>query len=374
MALFDPKMTVGIAGAGSVAFATAAWLEQNGHQAVLWSPSGRRTAALAAGAPLTATNAVQGTVHPGVATDAQHLVQVSDVIVIALPGYGHQAVLDALAPHLRADQAVIFSSHASFGALYLGTALAARGITMPLIAWGTTLATARQDAGFTSVSVNTVRSKIDLATTPESMADTGLRLCQALFGDRFVARDSLLAIAVSNLNPQNHMGIALCNMTRMEHGQVWGQGDNVTPNVGRLMERLDDERLAIAAALGVQVRTIFDHYHLSYHVPRASIAEMNRQMHEQGIGGTGPASADSRYVTEDVPYGLHVTAILGDMVGRPAVLHRAGVQMFSALYGRDFASDNTILTRMGLASLTVPQLRDACRMGAMPALQDAPAQ
>lgn len=369
MALFDPKMTVGIAGAGSIAFATAAWLEQNGHHAVLWSPSGRRTAALADGAPLTAKNAVQGTFHPGIAADAESLVQMSDVIVIALPGYGHQAVLDALAPHLRADQAVIFSSHASFGALYLGTALAARGITVPLIAWGTTLATARQGEDLTSVNVNTVRSKIDVATTPEALSDTGLRLCTALFGDRFVARDSLLAIAVSNLNPQNHMGIALCNMTRMEHGETWGQGANVTPNVGRLLEALDAERLAIAEALGLQVRTIFDHYHLSYHVPRDSIAEMNRQMHEQGIGGTGPASADSRYATEDVPFGLHVTAVLGDLVGRPATLHRAGVQIFSALYGRDFASENTLLSEMGLDALDLDQLREACRTGAMPAQQ-----
>ena len=52
-------------------------------------------------------------------------------------------------------------------------------------------------------------------------------------------RDGLLAIALSNLNPQNHMGIALGNMTRMERGEVWSQGQNVTPKVGRLLEALD---------------------------------------------------------------------------------------------------------------------------------------
>jgi opine dehydrogenase len=40
-----------------------------------------------------------------------------------------------------------------------------------------------------------------------------------------VPRDDLLAIAVSNLNPQNHMGIALCNLTRMERGESWNQNE-----------------------------------------------------------------------------------------------------------------------------------------------------
>lgn len=356
------RMIVGIAGAGAVAFATAAWLERSGHRAVLWSPSGRRTEALSAGAALTATGALEGQFHPGVAASAEALVEGADAVMLALPGYGHKAALDAVAPHLRGGQAVIVSSHASFGALYLGTALAARGLRLPIVAWGTTLATARQPDPAT-VQVNTVRERIDLTTVPEDRAEEGLALCRRLFGDRFVAREGLLAIALSNLNPQNHMGIALCNMTRMELGEAWGQGAHVTPNVGRLLEALDAERLAIADALGLSVRTIFEHFHLSYHVPIASVAEMNREMHARGVGGTGPTTADSRYVTEDAPYGLLVTALLGDIVDRPAPLHRAGVALFSALYGRDFAAENDLLAAMPLARMNLVDLQEAARTG-----------
>lgn len=359
------RVTVGIAGAGAVAFATAACLENAGHRAILWSPSGRRTARLAAGEPLTARGAIEGSFRPGVAASASDLAASADVLLVALPGYGHKAVFDALAPEIRDGQPVIISSHASFGALYLLQRLAARGVKTPVTVWGTTLATARQPDPVTS-NVNTIRSKIDLATVPASTAQDGLALCRQLFGDRFVLRDGLLAIALSNLNPQNHMGIALCNMTRMEHGETWSQAGNVTPNVGRLMEALDAERVAIAGTLGLKVRTIFEHYHLSYHVPVASIAEMNAELHARGIGGQGPATADSRYVTEDVPYGLLVTAVLGEMAGHPAVLHRAGVQLFSALYGRDFAAENEILTEIGLDRLSLAQLQKACEDGVLP--------
>ena len=194
-------------------------------------------------------------------------------------------------------------------------------------------------------------------------ATDGLALCQRLFGDRFQPRDGLLAITLSNLNPQNHMGIALGNMTRMERGETWSQGLHVTPNVGRLLEQLDRERLAIASALGLEVRTIFEHFHLSYHVPVASISEMNQQMHARGSGGTGPATADSRYVTEDVPYGLVVTVALGKLAQRPARLHEAGIRIFSAMYGRDFMAENELLNALDLQRNDIGDLHRAARTG-----------
>ncbi|WP_226781223.1 NAD/NADP octopine/nopaline dehydrogenase family protein [Oceaniglobus trochenteri] len=357
--------TVGLAGAGSIAFGTAALLAQNGHDPMLWSPSGAGTAELAQAGELTATGAIESTLTPRIADSARTLAEQNDVLMIVLPGYGHKTALDALIPHIREGQPVIISSHASFGAVYLRQALAARGVDAPVTAWGTTIVTGRRQSG-TVTMVNTIRSRVDICTVPESASDAGLDLCRDLFGDRFMVRDGLLAISLSNLNPQNHMGIALANMTRMERGETWSQGQNVTPKVGRLLEELDAERLAIAKALGLEVRTIFEHFHLSFHVPVASISEMNQQMHAQGNGGTGPATADSRYVTEDVPYGLALTVVLGEMSGIPAKLHEAGVRIFSAMYGRDFMAENELLNALDLSRFSLDDLQQAARTGLLP--------
>ena len=353
---------VGIAGAGAVSYGNAALLLQAGHDVMLWSPSSRRTADFTRGKALLATGAIEGEFHPKVAADAQALADYAEVLLIALPAYGHKTVMDALAAHIREGQTVIISSHASLGALYLSKLLAERGVTVPIVAWGTTVTTGRQ-LDNTRVQVNTVRARVDICTLPDDLATVGLDTCRVLFGERFVVRDGLLAISLSNLNPQNHMGIALANMTRMERGEDWSQGLNVTPNVGRLLEALDGERLAIAAQLGVSVRTIFEHFHLSFHVPVASISEMNQMMHIQGNGGTGPATAQSRYVTEDVPYGLVLTAKLGDMTGQPATLHKAGIEIFSAMYGRDFLKENTLLEAIGIDDLTLSSLQVLARSG-----------
>ncbi len=339
-------------------------LHNAGHDPMLWSPSGKGTAELAKGAALQAGGAVEVTLIPRIADSAAMLARDNDVLIVALPGYGHKVVLDALAPHIEPRHHVIISSHASLGAVYLMQLLAARGVSVPITAWGTTICTGRRQSG-TDVTVNTVRSRVDLCTVPEDRSDEALRLCQALFGDRFQPRDGLLAISLSNLNPQNHMGIALGNITRMERGETWSQGQNVTPKVGRLLEELDLERLEIAKALGLEVKTIFEHFHLSFHVPVASISEMNQQMHAQGNGGTGPATADSRYVTEDVPYGLVLTAALGRLTGHPAPLHEAGIRIFSAMYGRDFEDENEILKALELSRYDLDDLRRAAKTGVL---------
>ena len=277
-----------------------------------------------------------------------------------MPSNGYRLVFDAMAPHLLADQIVLISGHLSFGALYLAKRLAERGMMVPIVVWGTTVTTGRKRGG-AEVHVNNLRKKVDIATMPLSAAARGLAVCQALFGDRFMARNDLLALAVSNLNPQNHMGIALCNLTRMERGESWSQNENLTDAVGRLMEALNAERLAIAAKLGVAVRTIRERYSLSFNVPPGTVGEIARHMHERGDAMFGPTSLDTRYVLEDVPFGLVPTAKLGRLVGAPATLHEAGAAILSAAYGRDLAAENDLLPAIGFDRLSLDDLRRGAR-------------
>jgi opine dehydrogenase len=355
-------MRVSILGAGSIGFGMAAFLAKAGHYPMLWSPSGERTRELAAGAPLRATKAIEGLFHPRVAATCADAVGSAEVVIIALPAYGHRAVIDAAAPHLRGDHTVVISSHTSFGALYLSKLLTARGVQVPIVVWGTTLVTGRQKS-LTHVDVNTVRQKLDVATLPDMASGHGYDLCRHLFGDRFVQREGLLAIALSNLNPQNHLGIALCNLTRMERREAWSQGENVTPAVGRFIEALDLERLAVADAFGLQVRTVQEHFSLSFHVPMSSVSEMNQEMHRRGDGGFGPTTIETRYILEDVPFGLLPTTLLARIAGRPAILHEAGIAIFSAAYGRDLTTDNNLLPELGLERHTLASLEELTRSG-----------
>ena len=132
----------------------------------------------------------------------------------------------------------------------------------------------------------------------------------------------------------------------------------------RGMEALDAERLAIASALGLSVRTIFEHFHLSFHVPlRDNISDMCQDIYKQGRDVLGPATAHSRYIMEDAPFGLALTVVLGRLVGRPAVLHQSGLAILSAMYERDFYKENDLLKALDLESVDLDILKQASLTG-----------
>jgi len=350
---------VAVLGTGGIGCGAAALLSECGHGPILWSPSGRGTAALVDGTALRAEGKFTGHYHPIVATDCAAALQDADVVMLAVPGYGHRAVLDQVAAHLRPGQPVIISSHMSFSGLYLAQRLAARGVSAPIAAWGTTITTGRRLDG-AAVRVSNIREKVDVAALPSSATEAMTGLCRDLFGDRFVARDDLIAVSLSNVNPQNHLGIALCNFTRIEKGEAWANWSGLTPSVGHLIEALDAERLAVATACGAKVRTVRDHFHLSFGVPHGPVGDAGAILAARDPN-PGPASLATRYITEDVPFGLVPSTVLARIAGVAMPLHDAGIALFSALYGRDFRAENDLLPALDLEGNSIDALRRRMR-------------
>ena len=353
-------MRVAILGTGGIGRGYAAFLASTGHTPVLWSPTG--TGLIAPGGALVATGVVAGSFHVRVAAGCAEAVRDADAVLLAVTGNGLYPTIEAVAPVLRNGQPVIISGHLAFAALHLSRRLAAHGVRAPIAAWATTAVTARRGAGF-SVHVSGRRAMLDVATLPVADAATGLRVCQDLFGDRFRAQSDLLAIMLSNLNPPAHMANMLCNLTRAERGEDWANYGGITPAVARLIRALDAERLALAAAFGLQVRTIEDHFVASFGVERASLADMAQVVFGKRPDLKGPKTLDTRFVTEDVPFGLVPLVLLGQVAGVPMPLHDAGVALFSALYDRRFEAENDLLPTLQLDRLSRAQVHDALRNG-----------
>lgn len=345
-------MRVAVLGTGAAGLALAVMLEREGHEPVLWSPSGKGIEPLRS-MPLHAIGILEEHHQVAVAKDIGDAVGDADTVMLALPAMGHRAVMDALVPHLRASQTVIISSQASLGALYLQRRLAERGIRLPVVSWNTTLVRARKTAD-TEVRIATIRKKVDLAVLPVDLTDVGLTTCRTLFGDRFNTRSDLLAVSLSNINPQSHMALALLNFTRMELAEKWNQSDCSTAAVQRLNDALDTERMQIAESFGLKVRSLKEHRDQTHGAAKSQVVTY------------GPASTETRYTLEDVPFGLVPTLAIAQIAGVAVPFHDAALRLISAIYTRDFAAENDLLPDLGLENLNAADFLKICREGFAP--------
>ncbi|MBT2336311.1 NAD/NADP octopine/nopaline dehydrogenase family protein [Variovorax paradoxus] len=350
----ERRHRVGIAGAGAIALASSAWLRQAGHAVVLWSPGGQGAAALRT-QPLEAVGVQPCSVTIEVADDAAQLCLAADVLLLALPVNGHKRVMDALLPFLRDGQTVIVSSMASLSSLYLYESACRAGKRVTVASFGTTVLTARRESA-TQVRVMTRRQAVGVSALPNADVEKTVELCAALFGDGFFAQASTLASALANVNPQSHGPLAVFNWTRIERAENWPQYHCMTPGVARAIEALDLERRAVASAFGIELGPIEEHFARSFGTASARLKDIAAELHAQRGGPPGPVSTDTRYVSEDMPYGLVFVEALGAIAGVATPATRTIVDAASLASGTDFRQRNDLLAPLGLGRETVAGL------------------
>ena len=335
-------MRIAIIGTGGVALGYAARLAQGGHSPVLYSHSGLGTRGLE-DAEVTCTGKIDSRFKPQTTTNLGSALEDAAGIIVAIPADRHQAVMDAMAPLLRAGQHVLVSAELSMSGRYLARALGERNAEIPVTSLSTTILMGRR-TGPASVTIGAIRSRVEISTLPQAGSPDALAFWRELFGEMLVMGEGPLAIALSNLNPPIHMANALCNFTRIEKGEDWCNYDGITPSVARLITGLDAERLQVAAAYGVKVRDIEEHYCISFGLePGHSLAQMAAMVHEIRKGPPGPTTINTRFVTEDVPFGIVCLERLAHDINVPVPLHSAGIDIFSAMYDRDFRAQNNLL-------------------------------
>ena len=138
-------------------------------------------------------------------------------------------------------------------------------------------------------------------------------------------------------DPPSARAAAQCRPGGIDGGDYHHYYDGITPAVGRLIDALDAERVAVAAALGVAIEplpqfffrmgytnaagrdggTAYDVFHNS---------EPNRWI-------KAPASIDHRFLNEDVPYGLVAIAELARVGGVPTPCADAVIDIASIVAG-----------------------------------------
>ena len=293
-------------------------------------------------------------------TDAAQALRGADVAFVVVPAYGHRRIAEVMAPHLRDGALVVIQPGNFGGALEFAHVLRQSGNRASVIvAEAASFIFACKKDGSDGVWIRGLKDGLPLAALPARATAETLERLRPVYPE-FSGAANVLDTSLSNINHPIHPPGILLNLGRIEKfGGDWSFfHEGMTPAVVRLMERLDDERLAVARAFGL---------------PQITTLEWNIKFYgHQGFGGKtlhealsttpvhgaarAPSSIDHRYFTEDIPYGLAPIASLGRAIGVPTPVTEAVVTVSSAVCGTDFARAGRSVESLGLAGMSVPEI------------------
>jgi opine dehydrogenase len=350
-----------ILGGGNTAFAVAANLTLAGFRVTLCEiPSFRHTVEPLLGSRRIALDGVAhrdtAVIH-AVTTDLAEALAENDLVLLIVPAYAHRPFAEASARHLRRGHIVVLMP-GTLGSLEFVRIVRERrggmlfgGPDGLVIAETDTAPYVCRKTGPASAHIWGVVNGLGVGAFPSPRtAEVCGRLEELFAGVR--PYPNVLACGLAAMNPVVHPAGVLLNAGRIERarGDFYFYEEGVTPAVCRLIYGVDLERRAIAAALGFDLPSVDEAFHRAGFGPRGDLwATINGSRMLTQL--RAPGSLETRWLTEDVPYGLGAWVSLGEQFGVATPILRSLIQLISAMMGVDFWKDMRTTTHLGIAGM-----------------------
>jgi opine dehydrogenase len=356
-----PNQRVTVLGGGNTAFAVAANLTLRGYQVMLYEvPSHAASLAPLLGAPEIE---LTGVAERGVArihkvtTDIREAAE-SDLLLLPVPSYAHRAFAGQLIPQLRPGHLVALLPGNQGSLAFARWAREAGRAGGVLFAEVDTAPYVCRKLGPAHAHIWGVVSGLGLGVFPARETPTALSALAELFpGIR--PHPHALACGLSATNPIVHPAGVLMNAGRVEYsrGEFYFYEEGVTPGVVRAIKAVDAERRAVGAVLGLDLDAVEESYWKGGFGPRGDLwATINGSRMLTQL--RAPGSLETRWLTEDIPFGIATWALIGAQYGVPTPVMRAFTDIGSAVTGMDCWKAARSTADLGIAGMDPARLLD----------------
>lgn len=370
---------VAVVGAGNVGCALAAHLASRGVEVRLCTRSAARLAPLRASGAITVTGEVTATAAPSLlTTSVADAVAGADVVAVTVPTPALPHYAPALVEVCGAAPLIWLDPGHSGGALYLAAEFARAGRHPPRLCQLSTASHGSRMTGPATVGVFRLPAA-RLAALPGRRLDECFEEVDELLPGQFSRAESVLELDLMNINAVMHPAQMVGNASWIEATagafRIYQEGTG--PAVGRMIDAVDAERLALARRLRVPAAPFVDILRRAgFTTPegaRSGRAHDALRAAEPIRAVAAPPSLDHRYLHEDVGWGLVPWRALARAtdVSTPtmdALVHLAGV-----VTEVDHSSVGLTLERMGLVGLSAEQIVEYAREGPGVGLRPTPA-
>jgi opine dehydrogenase len=348
-----------VLGAGHGGMAMAAHLALGGCKVNLFNRTDSRVDPVRARGGIVVTGEVEGFARINLATsDVGEAVDNTDILMMVVPATAHRGVAQLIAPFVTDGQMIVLNPGRTGGALEVAQVLKERNPSArPYIAEAQTLLYAARATNPGQVHIFGIKNSVPLAALPAYHIADILPIIQKAL-PQFVPGDNVIKTSLDNIGAVFHPAITILNAGRIEdtHGDFEYYIEGVTPAVAAVLEGIDRERVAVAAALGIRALAAREWLYLAYDaVGRTLLEAMRANPGYRGI--RAPGTVIHRYISEDVPASLVPIASLGDLLKVPTPTIKAIIQMACAMHGVDYWKEGRTVARLGLEGMSVKDIR-----------------
>lgn len=280
-----------------------------------------------------------------------------DVIMIVTPSTAHYGLATLMAPYLRDGQIVVLNPGRTGGALEFRASLArANCAARVVVVEAQTFIYASRMLSRNKARIFSVKNGVPVSALPSFLTPAVLKVLDVAY-PQFIAGSNVLATSLENIGAVFHPALTLLNAAWIEstggNFEYYLQG--ISPSVGRVLQAIDDERLALARALGIRTVSAREWLYLTYNAVGPDLCSAIRAtMSYAGI--KAPRTIDHRYIWEDVPMSLVPMASIAAMYGVPTPTIDLTIDLANLMHGKDYRAEGRTVHSLGIEGLSVEEL------------------
>jgi len=334
-------MNVTIIGAGNTGLAMAVHAAKYGENVTLWNRSESTISNLKDSRVLHSDGVIEGDYEIDlVTTDMKEALKDPDAILITTPAFSHAELAKSIAENIERETTIVLFPGRTFGALEFLQVYNQHNkqIKQTVAETQTAIYTCRKTSE-DSVDILSIKNNVlvsSISNKEEENKDIFSHLPQFI-QEHVEPAKSMIETSIGNVGLIFHCAPLLLNAgwTENENHSYKYYRDGITPSVGKFLEKIDAERVAVSKALGLEVENTQKWLNRAYGVEGETIYECVQKV-EPYKNIKAPNTLNYRYVTEDVPFGLVPLEAVGKKLGLD--MHHTGIiiDLASALLETDY--------------------------------------
>ncbi len=306
-------------------------------------------------------------------------VEDADIIRVVLPSHVHHHIVDIMSEHLgKKEQIVLLEPGRTGGALEAYNILKRKGVDLEkvTIAEADTFVYTSRRMSKNTARIIGVKQDVSVAAIPSERSYRVVEVLKDTLYPQFTAPNdgSVLYTSFNNMGAVFHATLMPLLAGLTDIVKIYRKGEMpvhlniefyrtaVNESIGKILEAADKERIAVANAYGANVLGARQWLEETYDVSGTDLQEsLNNCEAYKGI--LLPDTVNVRYIFEDCRTSALPIALLGWKAQIACPILYASVIMGGALLEKDFTKDGRTLERMGVANLTIEQIKNFAKYG-----------